>query len=100
MFASRRRADEAYTLAAAARSESATAISEIRAHASFCTERESKRDGEHKQNQDAIAALTRSIGSLRNWIMSFLWAVAGSIILGLITALSYVFVHYVLPAHP
>lgn len=82
------RVQEALSLAQSANNNAQIAISEIRAHAQFCTERESKRDKEHSENQ-------RAIGTLRGWITGLVFTVAGAMILQLLGVCGYLLAHFV-----
>lgn len=96
MFGTSRIASEAHDLAHQASRTADEALSAIRAHATFCVERESKRDQEHSSNLNALATIESRMSNMSWWLIGMVIAFLAYTLTQLLIVVGYLIVHYVL----
>jgi hypothetical protein len=96
MFGTSRIASETHDLAHQASRTADEALNAIRAHATFCVEREAKRDQEHSSNLNALTAIGSRMSHMSWWIIGMVIAFLAYTVTQLLLVMGYLIVHYVL----
>ncbi len=91
-----RLANEARQTANVANSTASEALNAIRSHADFCTERERRRDEEHRDNLKRMDNMSERLSGLSKWIVGMVVVFLANAAILLLGSSAFLFVHFVI----